>query len=303
VDSLNPPSWSVKPRVEIFRTLLAFALAGAVFVVTNPFVAIHLVHNREVLRSNVGNSAAFYRPGLSANGLANATLLIGEGTSLLLAVAGVLGAISLGARAWRLRRAASGAEQRRRAAGLLLAIPTLVVAGAFVIFAAGQPADYARFALPFDLFLLIEAVVAAATFIPGGWMRGLAYALFIASTGYAGHLYLRDFLRDSSPETTRMQAAAEIRGKLPAGNGVLITPIEPAPWSMPPANLFEWKIILDLKSGAPLRPFKDAVSVRPIDVAPGPKLLTSTPISWACKPFEVTSFVGREPRENAGTSR
>jgi hypothetical protein len=100
-----------------------------------------------------------------------------------------------------------------------------------------------------------------------------------------------------------MQAAVQIRSCLLAGDSVLITPIEPAPWSMPPVDLFRWTIVLDTRprfsesketiakpSVYPLN--RDAVQVRPTDIPPGPgsplvKLLTSCPISWASKPFEV----------------
>jgi hypothetical protein len=283
-------------------TLTALGVAGVVFVASNPFVLMNLVRNREVLRSNVGNSAAFYSPGLTGNTLANAALLVGLGMSFLLAVAGIAGAIALGVRAWTMRRAESNPEQRRRDAGLLLALPTLTVGAAFVLLAGGQPADYARFALPFDLFLLVEAIVAIATFVPPGWTRCSAYTLLIASTAWMGQFYLRGFVRDASPNTTRTWAAAEIHRHLTRGDAALVTPIEPAPWSMPPVDLFRWRIVLDRNrtSGT------SNVAVRPVDIPSGGgalKFLNSTPISWASRRFEIVPPGAGEFRENAGPSR
>ena len=287
----------------VLRVLLACAVAAAVFAATNPFVPVNLVRNPAVLRSNVGNSASFYTPAISRTGLLNALLLIGEGTSLLLALAGIAGAAALGVRTVRMRKSAAPDEMRRRAAGLLLAAPAMVVAAIFVLFARNQPADYARFALPFDLFLLVEAVVAVATFTPRCRRRYASYALLVASTLFMGHVYVHHFLRDTTPGATRMEAAVQIRALPSAEDSVLITPIEPAPWSMPPVDLFRWTIVLNTEprfshSRAPMgepsvRGLEgDAVQVRPVDFPPGPasplvKLLTSCPISWASKPFEV----------------
>jgi hypothetical protein len=306
------------------RALLAGAVAGCVFVATNPFVVINLVCNQAVLRSNTANSAAFYTPGLSGAGLFNAMLLIGEGASFLLAAVGIVGAIALGVRVVRMRRSATQDEVRRRATGLLLAAPALLVAAIFVLLAANQPADYARFALPFDLFLLVEAVVAVATFVPRGWGRRVSYGLLVASTLFMGHVYVHHFLRDTTPDTTRMEAAVEIRRLLASGDSVLVTPIEPAPWSMPPVDLFRWKIVLDqqvsnrnapvggpdfdeLSRVAVQRVNGKAVSVRPVDVLPGPgspavKLFRSCPISWASKPFEIVAPAQPQPGHDYGES-
>ena len=286
---------------------VASAVVLAMFVLTNPFVAINLIRNPAVLRSNVGNSAAFYAPALNGTGLLNASLLIGQGTSFLLAAAGMVGAIALGVRAWRARRSGGEDEVRRRSTGLLLAAPALTVAGVFVVLAGNQPADYARFALPFDLFLLVEAVVAVATFGPRDWRGVACYAGLVVSTGYMGHLYVQGFMRDSSPNTTRMKAAAQIRQMLPPGDAMLITPIEPAPWSMPPADLFRWTIVVEPRSANGSIP-DGIVEVRPMDVPPGPgssvaKLLTSTPISWASKSFQVTANDQKYGRENTRGTR
>lgn len=308
---------------RLLPVLLALAVAGAVFVVNNPYVVINLVRDPAVLRSNLGNSAAFYSPALSGKGLLNSLLLIGEGTSFLLAAAGIAGTIALGIRALRMRKLSTPDEVRRRAAGLLLAAPAAVVAVLFVLFAKNQPADYARFALPLDVFLLVEAVVAVATLIPRGPGRAASYALLVATTLFVGHVYVHHFLRDSTPDTTRMHAAAQIRGALAEGDSLLVTPLEPAPWSMPPADLFRWTIVVDPRprssrmaappGGIPITPLHAvAVHVRPVDFETGSdpavvRFFRSCPICWASKPFEVTVPVrppgNAQMQESAGGRR
>lgn len=277
----------------ITRSAAALAVSLGVFVASNPYVAINLVRNRAVLRSNVGNSAAFYSPALSGSGILNAMLLVGLGASFIVAAIGIIGAVALGVRAVRMRSEQSPEEARRRAAGLLLAAPAGVIAIVFVLLAGHQPADYARFALFFDVFLLVEAVVAIATFMPRGWRRCSSYALLIASTLYMGHIYVHHALRDCTGDATRLQAASRIQGLLDSGGSTLVTPLEPAPWSMPPVNLFRWTIVLDPPAhpgGLPAnRPNATDVVVYPVEVAPGPvkNIFMSAPISWASKPFRI----------------
>ena len=106
-------------------------------------------------------------------------------------------------------------------------------------------------------------------------------------------LYLNAFLHDTSGQTTRTAAAQEIEGRLRSGDRVLATRLEPAPWSMPPVDLFRWRIVLLPRTPTAnvAAPAAD-VTVAPADLPSGDqsaafKLLTATPISWASKPFDV----------------
>lgn len=282
------------------------SLAIAIYFLTNPYVAINLFVHRAVLRSNAGNSSAFYHLQWGGAGVGNAMLLIGLGTSFLLAATGLAGAAALAVRAWRIT-AANEPEIRRRATGLLLALPAMAILIPFVLLATGQPPDYARFALPVDVFLMIEATVAIATFtrrLP--WRMG-CFVVLVASTGYAGCLYLRGFVRDASGQPSRMVAAARLQDLLNSGDKVLITRNEPAPWSLPPVDLFRWRIVLPPIGKQEHQPVAAEVNCGPSDLPPGDhhilvKWLVSTPISWASKLFrtEPPGELNRQERQGEG---
>lgn len=281
-----------------FRVAGLATIAVLVYCITNPYVPINLVRNRAVLRSNFGNSSDFYHS--SGLGLPHGLLLIGLGASFVLAIAGGIGGVALAWRAIR-NRVTDAQESRRRAAGVLLAVVTVPVGLAFVLFAAGQPADYARFALPFDVFLGVEAVVAVATFVRGPMARGACYVLLVGTTAFMGLQYVAGFVRDAGPQTSRMVAAGRIARMLPCDGAVLASREEPAPWSLPPVDLFRWRIVLPPRGFPPDQPYPGVrITVGPVDVPPRAGfsgLILSTPVSWADKPFPIMN--GQRPLKQA----
>jgi hypothetical protein len=108
-----------------------------------------------------------------------------------------------------------------------------------------------------------------------------------------GLQYAAGFVRDSSPRrASRIAIAAEIARRIPGkGDAVLASRDEPAPWSLPPVDLFRWRIVLPPLGFPPDRPYQGAtLTVGPADFPPGAGasgLLLSTPISWAAKPFPI----------------
>jgi hypothetical protein len=142
---------------------------------------------------------------------------------------------------------------------------------------------------------MIEAMVAIATFIRRPAWRMGCFVMLVASTGYTGGLYLRGFVRDASGQTSRMVAGAHLQGLLNSGDKVLITRNEPAPWSLPPVDLFRWRIVLPPIGKQEHQPVvAEEVTCGPSDLSPGDqhtivKWLVSTPISWASKPFRIES--------------
>ena len=296
--------------------LLAAVFIGVdVYFLTNPYVLLHLVGRDEVLRSNLGNSAAMYSVGGSAGALVTAASLLREGAGTLVAVGGVVGAVALALRAYRVRNDTSPAEAARRATGLLLAAPALLVLLQFVALAAGKPGEYGRFAMLPCVFLMIEAVVAIATLddlfvaAPGGRYRPgpIMFACFTLSTLTSGGAYLGRFLADTTDRSTRLRAAtilAEIPGSAP-----IAVEAEPAPYSLPPVNLFTRQIVLLPRNAtaAPGRAWdapepldKPMMLVRPVDVPGNVAVPPPSPfdrvspgrISWAGKYFGVTPAPG-----------
>jgi hypothetical protein len=299
--------WLCDPALSpshILRAAIGWlSVAGFVYSVTNPYVLINLVRDRAVLRSNLGNSAAFYHASISGRGLGNACLLIGLGTSLILAAGGGVGTVAL---AWRAARVkcTDQDELRRRATGMLLAAATFPVAIVFFLFATNQPADYARFALPFDVFLAVEAVAAVATFVHKPVARVLCFGILVATTAFNGSSYLHGFIRDSSSQTTRLADARRIRALLASGSRVLASREEPAPWSLPPVDLFQWQVILPPRDLPEDEPFAGAdVTIGPAGIPPISEplhLLTVSPINWAAKPFDM-QLAGKTGAGNRST--
>jgi hypothetical protein len=190
-----------------------------------------------------------------------------------------------------MRKNQDPAEIARRATGLLLAIPALCVMGQCLLFATGKPGEFARFMLLADLFLAVEAVVATATFLPRTRIGPAAAVILALTASVPGLCYVRAFVRDSRLPTPRLVEAQRLQQLERAGTRTIAVYADPAPYCLPPIDLFGEKIVL-LPRGADSAAIAEAdVSVQAVDMPAGENLWTwiwtGTPISWADKPFEV----------------
>lgn len=294
---LRPGGW--KQRISGIIGLII--VAGLVYLALNPFVAINAIFAPDILRSNLGNSTAMYGLSNIASGAMNAVNLIGEGTSRLLAVMGLVGGCALMIRRPKL----PGPDQSDLTAALwLIAAPALTVALVMALLGAGKPAEYGRFVMLTDCALLLGAFVAGDRFLKGKVERIAAPLILIATTAFFGLIYLRGFYRDASPEPSRLVQAAAIQKLWRQGYRTLATPRDPAPYNLPPVNLFDWHLYL-LPRHQALRTDEmlPDVIVRPVDrpvQTPGTGILLyaqtpdpashrpfASPISWADKPMEI----------------
>jgi hypothetical protein len=211
---------------------------------------------------------------LTLAGVGNAIKLLIEGMSLPLALVGLLGVVLM-------RRCTLGP-------GWLLAAPAILIAGQFVLLAHDQPAEYGRFAVTLDVILALVAAGAVGS-LPR-WRLRIAGLLALWTTA-AGLRYVANFVVDSTRISNRY-VAAEILTSLRKPASVLAIWAEPAPYSLPPVDLFTWKIIL-LPRGTDPGQFhlgESVISVRPSDQASPASddpAWTFVPISWANKPFEI----------------
>jgi hypothetical protein len=207
------PTFLILPMMSILRGRSACKIVGplaaalGVYFVTNPYVAINLIVNRQVLRSNLGNSTAMYHPAASSSALTNAAMLIGNGTGLLTALLGAIGAVLLARRAIRMRTSTTPDELRRRATGLLLFTPAIWMVIQFVIFAGGKPGEYGRFAMYLDIVLAVEALVAIQTFAHSRLLQTTLVGLLLISSFFLAFRYLAGFLRDCTQDNSRIMAA------------------------------------------------------------------------------------------------
>ena len=264
----------------------SIAIGAAAYLLTNPYVPYDYLFHRSAIESNMRNFQSVYHPSLSLDGIGNAMYLTAAGASPIVAFIGAIGILALGWRAIQVRRSVEPAELRRRATGLLLAIPALVVSGQFVAFAAGKPGEFARFMLLADLFLLVEAVVVVATFIRNVPVRRIGGASIVVSAAIPAFFYLRGFIRDSRPETSRILAAEDLQSRHVSGRPKLAVFSEPAPYCLPPVNLFDMDMIL-FPANAPCTDLGQYTSIMVTDrsggILPAEQHWTSTPISWADK--------------------
>ncbi len=282
-------------NAETYALVLAAAGAGiVVYLLANPYVPFNFLFHRQVLDSNLGNSRAMYEPRLTRAGLSNGAYLIAAGTSPVVAMCGCAGAIALGIRAIRLRRATDRAEIRRRSTGLLLAVPAVCVLGQCMLFATAKPGEFGRFMLMADIFLMIEAVVALATFMPNTPSQHALAGILVLTTAVPAMAYLRGFQRDSArspaPGSGRPNRPMVRRGQAHARRQRRSGPILPAAGG--PVSMADHPAAKGCRGHGGGIGAAD-VWARVVDVQPPQEtesrrwlnLWTVTPISWADKPI------------------
>jgi hypothetical protein len=263
---------------------VAAAVTLGVFVLTNPYVVINAFRDREVLRSHFSNSVDFYHLG-GWDALPNAATLLGAGMSPLAALAGLTASAVIGYGI--IRRKNTAGESRRIA--LLLGVPAALGLIQFIAFAGGQPADYARFALLPDVALALAAVCWIGQGARRSQVRLFLLGTILLTTLASGAIYVASFVRDSGPSTTRLEVAGRMEALRTRGFSGLSTTIEPAPFSLPPVDLWKWRIELPPRGSPAVAP-SDGVAVRCLDVPGGETWLQqwlAPRLSWASKSFVI----------------
>ena len=129
--------------------------------------------------------------------------------------------------------------------------------------------------------------------------KSLGVSLLVAGTLFFGLRYDINVVLDNRPNSTRMEAAINIAK---TATKTVAVWAEPAPYCLPPVNLFDRKIVLEPRGADAVSLPSESVGIRPIDdprvidpLAP-PRVVS--PISWANKPFEIlnSSPVSTVPR-------
>lgn len=291
--------WRRSPTDRNRTSWLIAAVAGmltamAVYLLTNPYVAINAFINREVLRSNFGNSLAMYEIDRLAEGAQRMAELLLEGATPAALLTGVVGAGLV------------FAERRRQALPLL--VPAGVMLAQFTLIGAGKPAEYGRFGVFIVSCAAITSACALVRAASGrSWARGvglLVAAVVMGLTLRGGQRYLSNFIADAGTGGTRWAVAEAIERIAEddiAGPGPRLAVLrEPAPYNSPPLRFDLWPVVL--------LPSKEAFNALPADRTnilietvddpasgqtglPGWRIRISgevTPISWANKPFVLT---------------
>ena len=276
------------------RIVGGLGVASLTYLMTNPYIVINALGNRDVLRSNFGNSLAMYRIDRILEGFLRVIELTVEGTTLPILLLGVAALIF----AWRSRNGAI----------LPLVVPAVVFFVQFVLMGAGKPAEYGRFGIFVDTALIIgtACLLGKLSTTPRVRIAWGAVALVVIWTGLCGGAYLRNFQVDTTQAASRIALAQNIRllkasPSRDAGPTVALL-AEPAPYGCPPLNFAKVGVILLSRR----EQFGDYAGhgcrlITPVDrpsmhegvpQAEGSRWWCprTTPISWANKPFELSEI-------------
>ncbi len=233
---------------RMMQAMDAVTLGVLTYLVTTWYLPANLLSNRAVLESNFGNSLAMYEIARLGEGCLNAVRLIREGTSTLLALAGAGGALLLFYRTLSayFRKNATHAVNKSgmNKTGWILAAPAILIMIQFAALAAGKPGEYGRFAVFPDIVLGVAAIVALHKLVVQHRLKIATAVVLIGTTAIPGIRYLRGFIRDSGPAASRMTTAGMIDELHDSGLDTLGVIAEPAPYVMPPIDLFQWKLLL-----------------------------------------------------------
>jgi len=208
---------------------LGSAVAVGVYVITNPYVAINAVVNREVLRSNFGNSLGMYEVARIAEGLVRVVELTVEGATGPIVLLGLMG-LTMG-------------MVRGRRSMRPLVVVACVFSLQFVLLGAGKPGEYGRFGVFTDTALAVGAAIFLASIFAGRarWAGTPAGLILAAATAVPSLAYLQGFHLDSTDRGSRRNLARFCTSLArDASTGRILAPLvtfaEPAPYCFPPID-------------------------------------------------------------------
>ncbi len=285
------------------RTVSGVLVAIAVYLATNPYIVINALGNREVLRSNFGNSLAMYEIARLGEGFTRVLELTVEGATLPILVVGAVGFVV--------------AAVRRNGPTLPLIVPAIVLFVQFVLIGAGKPAEYGRFGVFVNTALAIGTACIAGPGVAGEgriirWAASVATVIWVAVLGFG---YLGNFRADAGADNTRTRLAEDIIKRTSGGERgaaverqdqrpVVMLRADPAPYGCPPLPFSRIEVVLSPRSKGPhaTLDFRRYLLIEPRDSmreldelrrlmlgsrAPSTTSPHETPISWANKPFYV----------------
>jgi len=273
--------WPTRARL----LAVGVGLEVAVYFAVNPYVLMHLFDNRTLLRSNLGNTRDMFQLCLSGQGLANAAVLIGEGSTVAVAVCGGFALVLLAVAAicrkhWAMHHSC-----------WLMVGPAMLVLAQFILFADGQPGEYGRFAIFLDISLLTAAIVGGTAILNRMQWRATPLVLLAVLTAFSGSRYYQGFISEATGTTSRLVASRLIEEYRLAGARTIGVVAEPAPYSVPPLDLFAWRLVLLPKGYDPASdPRPPEVIVRTVDV---PTLPKSVPARYECTIVDPVAQVRR----------
>ena len=268
-----------------YGTLLASVALGVLaFAVTNPYVVVNLLADPSALAGNAANTAGHYTLGWDSFG--RAIDLSRNAATLPFIVSGLvpLAVVPM------LRR--RGALRARTVWWLLAPAATVAWIG-FMVTAGGRPADHARFATLPAVALVVANYGGWAVLLRRTPAREVGVAVPLATSllvAFAAWFYIAAYVEDVHGEPGRYRAAVRFAEEGARLRGRLSLPRDPAPFSVPPFDLWRWRAYHydadDTPSDAQL------IYLREEDVA-------GTPISWVRKPMVFVVRTDGKPTSRA----
>lgn len=261
------------------------------YAITNPYVPLNLIRDANVLGSNAQNTRQMYQLHAFDAVLRDGCARLVDAASLPVLI--LLGCASI---AFASRRTRPGAD------ALLLIVVSAGVLVPFFLFSADKPAEYARF----SMFAVVCVAVAGAwviSLVPRGSVRGSLLVIApVVVVIVATMPYFAAFDLDARNVGTR-RLASELLAELSDTHATLRTPADPAPYVLPPVDLWDWRLVVT----GDLQPLPRQVSIRAIDTPaaasrPRPGVRQTiidadqrpAPITWANKPFELLEPLTQE---------
>jgi len=192
-------------------------------------VIINLLRNRELIEQNLANTRTMFHVGPVAETVPHALSLIGEGTSIVLALAGLAGLIALAIRDWRTIKTKPPASPRFVAHWLLAApaslpwfslssLPTGRAAICPVRDAGRRDAGSRRSGGAGYVYPLLER-------------RTICQIVLLLATAVPGAAYVWAFARDCLADTTRTMQAERLPTFSAMGARTLAVDRVPAPYA------------------------------------------------------------------------
>ena len=252
------------------RTTLGVVVAALVYLMTNPYILINALTNREVLRSNFGNSLAMYEIARLGEGFLRVIELTVEGATLPVVILGLVALLAT----LLPRRAAQGGLNESvespplpkgeaspgddisvislRITLLPLFVPAAVLFLQFVLIGAGKPAEFGRF----GVFTNTALAIGAACLLTRRWTRlrglvnGLPAVIVLLWVSLYGTMYLANFQADATEKASRIQMHGVGSLEQPSPGRDQTSPVklatlaEPAPYCFPPIDFSRIDVLL-----------------------------------------------------------
>ena len=273
-------------RPSIWRRIAVPTLLGlAIFAITNPFLLL----NPAAALGNAANTAGHY--GIDETGFWPAGMWFSRVLQTYLVAAGGVGAVGYVIFALVLRR---DELERPFRSVQLLGVLAVASAATYALTSFGRPPDHARFAI----LACVASVVALGVWMRPAkaeptpkslWHRPLVPAWVTCSIGLAVLLWLSwwPFVANAWGIDGRHEAADELAA-LYVERGEVAVSTDPAPYAVPPFDLWKWSAIKRRDGLWPMVPISDeatGVLMRPAEREDSAYGLARQ-IGWAQRDFE-----------------